>query len=187
MEFSRVSKETTLRLAVLRGEPAAWRALYDEAFTPVYRFVSFRTGRDEERAEDVLQEVWLIAVRKIRRFDPQRCSFEGWLKTIAVNVVRNHRRKWRKLAGQAGEPSEGAERAAGRSGASIELAEQIALAMTDLPSAYQSVLRERYQEHLSVAEIASNRGTTNKAAESLLARARTAFRAAYSRVDGEST
>ena len=176
-----------MRQAVLRGEPAAWQALYDEAFTPLYRFVYFRTGRDEERAEDVLQEVWLIAVRRIRRFDPQQCSFEGWLKTIAVNVVRNHWRTWRKLAAQASDPREPAELPLARTGESIELAEQIALAMTDLPSAYQSVLRERYQEHRSVAEIASNRGTTNKAAESLLARARTAFRTAYSRMEGQST
>ncbi len=173
-----------LRHAVLRGDPAAWRVLYDGAFATLYRFVYLRTSRNEERADDAIQDIWMTAVRRIRTFDPQQCPFEAWLKTIALNVLRNARRKWQaheRVSTDAAEPEAVADPSSVAAG--LELAEQIALAMSDLPSSYQSLLRERYEKQSTIAEIAVERGTSSKAVESLLGRARTAFRAAFARLD----
>jgi RNA polymerase sigma-70 factor (ECF subfamily) len=48
-----------------------------------------------------------------------------------------------------------------------------------LPDHYESVLRAKYLDGRSVAEIALQRGESEKAVESLLTRARAAFREAY--------
>jgi RNA polymerase sigma-70 factor (ECF subfamily) len=175
-------EEQALREAVLAGNESAWRVLYERAFGPVYAFVFHRAGRRADRADEVVQEVWLIAVRRLREFDPRQGSFEGWLKGIAENVLKNQRRRWQR------EPrSELPETASPTCGANDEVAsrELFALAMTALPSHYETVLRAKYQERLSVVEIAGRLGGTPKAIESLLSRAREAFRMAYERLSGD--
>ena len=94
----RINREAALRAAVLRGDEAAWRALYDDAFDPLYRYVLLRAARRHDAAAEVVQDTWCVAVRRIRAFDPRVCSFEAWLKTIAMNLLRNH---WRRFAGKA--------------------------------------------------------------------------------------
>jgi RNA polymerase sigma-70 factor (ECF subfamily) len=60
-----------------------------------------------------------------------------------------------------------------------ERAERVAAALAGLPERYEGVLRMKYLDRLSVAEIAATSGETEKAVESLLTRARAAFREAY--------
>ena len=43
-------------------------------------------------ADDVLQETWMTAVRRVRRFDPGAGPFCAWLCGIAANVLRNQLR-----------------------------------------------------------------------------------------------
>ncbi|HEV3006021.1 MAG TPA: sigma-70 family RNA polymerase sigma factor, partial [Pirellulales bacterium] len=91
-------EEHALREAVLAGREAAWRALYERSFDSVYAFVYHRVGRQAHRADEVVQETWLVAVRRIAAFDPSHGSFESWLKGIAENVLKNHRRRWSRDA-----------------------------------------------------------------------------------------
>ena len=44
-------------------------------------------------AQDVAQEVFLIAFDKLKGFDPSRGSLDTWLYGIASKVAANHRRK----------------------------------------------------------------------------------------------
>jgi RNA polymerase sigma-70 factor (ECF subfamily) len=60
-----------------------------------------------------------------------------------------------------------------------EEAESVARALAALPGHYESVLRAKYLDGQSVAEIAAERGESAKAVESLLMRARQAFREIY--------
>jgi RNA polymerase sigma-70 factor (ECF subfamily) len=64
--------------------------------------------------------------------------------------------------------------------------ERVALALAELPERYELALRMKYFERRSVAEMTAATGDTVKAAESLLARAREAFRAAYTRLGGDT-
>jgi len=173
-------KERVLRTAVLAGDEAAWRLLYDEHFDSLHAFLHCRTGRLAQRTEEAAEECWLVAVRRIRTFDPDRGSFEGWLRGIAENVLRNLRRRWAK--DRALTVDAVAAAATARTAADAELAEEVALALTEIPARYGAVLRAKYQDGLSTAEIAERGGETPKAVESLLARAREAFRAAYLRL-----
>jgi RNA polymerase sigma factor (sigma-70 family) len=90
------SQELALRDAVLAGSEPAWRALYDANFNALYAFVFHRAGRDRHRTDDIVQETWLVAVRRMADFDPRQGAFEGWLKGIAANVLKNHRRRWQR-------------------------------------------------------------------------------------------
>lgn len=169
------NEEFALRAAVLAGNDAAWQVLYDRHVDALYAFAWYRSGRRADRADEVVQETWLAAVRRIEAFDPARGAFESWLKGIAANVLRNQRRRWRR--------DEQAEALCDedllQEPAPPENGELIGLALTALPQRYQTALRAKYEERLSVAEIAGRLGVTAKAAESLLSRARDAFRDAF--------
>ena len=183
---SRPWEERGLRDAVLRGDAGAWRVLHDRCFEPLYGFVYLRAGRRRDRAEDVVEESWMIAVRRIATFDPERGTFSSWLRGIAENVLRNRARRWqRDDAVLRGSPAVD-ELVAAHGGAEthLETAEHVALALAGLPERYREALRSRYQEDRTVDEIATRSGDTPKAVESLLSRARAAFREAYRRLEG---
>jgi RNA polymerase sigma-70 factor (ECF subfamily) len=63
------------------------------------------------------------------------------------------------------------------------MAERVAEALAGLPDRYEQVLRAKYLDRLTVDQIAAGWGETPKAIESLLTRARQAFREAYGRPD----
>jgi RNA polymerase sigma-70 factor (ECF subfamily) len=168
----RVQRERELRRAVLAGEEFAWRTLYDDAFAGLYAYVLWRCGGLRDRADDATQETWLTAVRRLRAFDPSAGSFAAWLRGIAANVLRNHfRRQRRRMQPLAAEPLAADE--------PREQAERIAEALAALPPHYEAVLRMKYLEGRSVTDIATQRDESPKATESLLTRAREAFRQAY--------
>ncbi|HYE59649.1 MAG TPA: RNA polymerase sigma factor, partial [Candidatus Kapabacteria bacterium] len=52
--------------------------------------------RDTHLAEDILQETWLKAIRKIDQFQPRNVRFSAWLFAIARNECREHWRKNKK-------------------------------------------------------------------------------------------
>jgi RNA polymerase sigma-70 factor (ECF subfamily) len=182
-----VWRERALREAVLAGDADAWKAFYDENFGPLFAYVHCRTGRRIEDTEEIVQETWLVAVKKIARFDPGRGGFEGWLRGIADNVVSSYRRRAARLPRSLDGAGESVPSALEVSAGTAEgdgpenLAEEIALVLTGLPGRYQAVIRAKYQDELPVAEIAERWGETPKAVESLLSRARAAFRAAFDR------
>jgi RNA polymerase sigma-70 factor (ECF subfamily) len=173
----RVWRERGLRAAVLAGDERAWRAWYDESFAGLHAYVLWRCGGLTDPAEEVVQETWLTAVRRVRVFDPEAGSFSAWLRGIAANLLRNYfRRRTRRDAARRPLADEHADADADRQ---RERAELVARALAALPAHYEAVLRAKYLDGRSTAEVAAERGETPKAVESLLARARQAFREAY--------
>jgi RNA polymerase sigma-70 factor (ECF subfamily) len=172
-EDGRVDRERLLRRAVLAGDEAAWRAFYDGACDGLYAYVLWRSGGLRDRAEEVTQDTWLHAVRRIADFNPDRASFLAWLRGIAANLLKNRtRRDVRRQAGPL--VNEQAAPETNRAGA-----ERVADALSSLAPRYEAALRAKYLDGQSVAEIAAESGESAKAIESLLSRARQAFRDAY--------
>jgi RNA polymerase sigma-70 factor (ECF subfamily) len=174
----RVWRERGLRSAVLAGDEAAWRQWYDETFAELHAYVAWRCAGLRDLTEEVVQETWLTAVRRIRQFKPETAPFRAWLRGIAANVLRNQLRNWRRQKrvtglGQGENPTPNHRHDN----------ERIATALIELPRRYEEVLRAKYLDQYSVAAIAAAWEETPKAIESLLTRARAAFRDAYRRME----
>jgi RNA polymerase sigma-70 factor, ECF subfamily len=178
MDTAPATRERTLRTAAMGGDEPAWAELYHAAYDAVFRYALWRCGGRADLAEDVVQEAWLLAASKLRAFDPARGRFAGWVCGLAANAartaVRTRLRQGRRLAAirvPADEPDE-------------HDSELVAVALAELPAEYEAVLRAKYFEQRSVSDIAAERGKGVKAVESLLTRAREAFRTAYRRIGG---
>ena len=177
----RVGRERVLRAAVLAGDSEAWRALYEEAFDGLDRYVQWRCRGLRSLAEEIVQETWLTAVRHIKRFDPDQGSFSGWLRGIAAKHLANAFRNRSVRLACVSRNGVGQEHdcMAKSDSPHEENAERVALALASLPEHYEAILRAKYLDGLSVAEIANERQETPKTIESLLTRARQAFRGIY--------
>jgi RNA polymerase sigma-70 factor (ECF subfamily) len=181
---NRIEREQLLRRAVLAGDENAWRVWCLEVFDELDQFIVWRCGGRRNEADEIVQETWLTAVRQIRSFQPQQGSFLAWLRGIAANVRRNQLRSKRRLL-QRESAAEEAYCDAARAEAEVdeqERSERIAAALDGLLERQESVLRAKYFDGLSVAEIAMAWNETPKAIESLLTRARDAFRERFEKL-----
>ena len=68
--------------------------IYDSYADFVWRSIR-RLGVDEQAAEDLLQEVFVVVHRRLSDFEA-RSSMKTWLFGIVLGVVRNHRRSQRR-------------------------------------------------------------------------------------------
>ena len=118
--------------------------------------VSYRLGNSVE-ADDVTQEVFLSALRNLKRFRSES-RLSGWLRQIAVNRCHSH---WRKvgvqrrglasaarLLGQIS-PPEPETVATER-----ETFRRVRQAVQDLPRHYRQVVVLRYFDQISTVEVA---------------------------------
>ena len=172
--------EGMTRDAILAGNVDAWRAWYAAYFDRLATYARWRCGGLADLADDVIQEAWLTAVRRLHSFDPAKGTFFVWLCGIASNAARNairsrfrQRRRSRPLDPKDDAPAGHTDPAA------VEKAERVALALAALPEHYEAILRAKYLEQLPLIQIAERRCESPKAVESLLTRARQAFREAY--------
>jgi RNA polymerase sigma-70 factor, ECF subfamily len=170
--LERIQREQYLRRAVLAGDERAWQLWYDASFEPLARYVRWRCSSRRELIDEVLQEVWLTAVRRIRDFDPSQGSFIDWLHGIAALQLKSHFRRYQRHE-QRRESVETDELAAAET---PDQTLDVAAALASLSDRHEAVLRAKYLDGLSVAEIAINWNESPKAIESLLTRAREAFR-----------
>lgn len=174
-DSGRVWRESGLREAALAGRAEAWRALFESAYEPVRAYVRWRLGGRAD-GDDLVQEAWLVAVRRLKAFDPGRGTFCQWVRGIAGNLILNHLRNGRQRR------TEALGEADGRSEdvmASRQKAEQVAWTLAQLSPRYEEALRAKYLDGWSVEAIAAEWGESPKAVESLLSRARQAFRDLY--------
>jgi RNA polymerase sigma-70 factor (ECF subfamily) len=172
-----VRREAILREAVLAGDEVAWQAWYAESCAPLERYVLWRCGQWRDLAEDVLQDTWLTAVRSIRRFRPDAGTFVAWLRGIAANVIRQQLRQQRRQRRYSSLNAEPAVNGSGHSAS--DRGERIARTLDALSERHEAVLRAKYLDELTVEQIALAWSESAKAVESLLTRARIAFREAY--------
>lgn len=76
------------------GDEVAFEALLDRAGGRCYA-IAFRILRDAERAQDAVQQAFLLAWRELPRLrDPER--FEIWLHRLLVNACYEEYRRYRR-------------------------------------------------------------------------------------------
>jgi len=178
-------EELRLRDRILGGDSEAADHFFQRHLDTLYEFVHYRVGGDRGLAEDLVQDTMLEGVRHLARFDG-RSTLHTWLCGIAKNKIREWRKKRRPvpvadlldetdgeieaiLAEVDREPLP--EWVLERS----ETRELVGATLSSLPPDYRSVLVAKYIDGQSVSEIGRGLGRGEKAAESVLSRARLAF------------
>ena len=183
---------------LLRGERPAFDQFFNEYYPKLYRFVRRRMPRDAAGAEDLAQATMCRALESLRGYRGE-AALMTWLCTICR---REMSARWQEnrlyadapvlaeddpqirialeslLAAEAGDPLLATSRE--------QVRETIRTALDYLPAPYADILEWKYVREMSVVEIAQKLGRTPKATESLLTRARSAFREAFSLLRGDS-
>lgn len=181
------------RRRALAGDAGAVTALTQAVVQPLYRFCFYRVGRNAHLCEEVVQETLLRALRDLRHYEPSRAANNifPWLTGLARNEVHRVLSKeraavsldalWAKMdkellavfARLESEPF-GEELLIRQ-----ETREMVNATMSQLPPHYREALEAKYLSGQSVRDLAAVWRTTEKAVESLLTRARKAFRATF--------
>jgi RNA polymerase sigma-70 factor (ECF subfamily) len=86
-----MKSDAELVASALRGSQDAFRELVVRFERPVYSLVQ-RMVQDRATAEDLAQEVFLKAYRRLDTYDPQ-WKFSSWLFKIAHNTTIDHLRR----------------------------------------------------------------------------------------------
>ena len=172
--------DTDLVAAVRTGDDDAFAALYARYHEAIVRFAHGMV-RDWARAEDVSQEVFISALRRIRETE-RPINFRPWVYEIARNACIDHFRRSKRaeelsIDGGALRPRERAELADRRAvpERAVEVGEQmdhLRGAFGGLSDNHHRILVLRELEGLSYREIGERMGMTRPSVESTLFRAR---------------
>lgn len=163
-----------LALRAQEGSGAAFALLVARHEGRLYNFLLRRVGRGAD-AEDLAQEAFVRAWRRIDRYDP-RWRFSTWLFTIASRLASNHRR--REGARRWVERESVARRAVHDGAPAADTESRAALwaaAEAVLTEAQRTALWLRYAEDMPTADIGRVMGKTSIGVRALLFRARGAL------------
>lgn len=185
-----VHVDRALARRILGGDEAAFRDLFDRFFPRLYRFALARVPRDPEAARDIVQQTFCQAIERLDTYRGEAALYT-WFCQICRNAIADHYRRNSRIASrvvlledqpnarailesfaapEADEPETGAMR---------EQVHRLVEATLDaLPGRYGEALEWKYIDGLSVRDIAERLSLGEKAAESLLTRARESFREA---------
>ena len=89
-EQLRTLDDSAVVTTFLGGEERAFQELVERYQARLLNFV-FRTIGDREKAEDLVQEVFIRVYRHLHRFDRSK-KFSTWVYTIASNLAKNELR-----------------------------------------------------------------------------------------------
>jgi RNA polymerase sigma-70 factor, ECF subfamily len=191
MTASREDRKLARRL--LAGDEASFEAFFEDAFPRLFRFALVRVGHDEEAARDAVQATLCKALDHLQRYRGDAPLFT-WLCTICRNEIVDHHRRhrwqaWAALIEDAPSVRDALRRLAAERSDDVETARRrrelgrlVHATLDHLPERYAKALEIRYLEGLSVARVAARLGLGYKAAESVLSRARDAFKSAFEQV-----
>jgi len=184
--------------AMLAGEERAFRQFFEIYFPRVYRFALPRLGRNEDTAKDVVQSTLIKAMRKLGDWRGDASLFT-WLCQICRREIADHARSQQRHSSKVVliEDSEEVRAALEnieapatydplRRADGAELKRLVHAVLDRLPNRYGEALELKYVEGHSVDEIGAKLGIGRTAAQSLLARARVAFREGLEAVFGAS-
>ena len=193
-----VHADRAIAKKILQGDENAFRELFDSFFPRLYRFALVRLNGDQEEAREMVQQTFCKAFERLDSYRGE-ASLYGWMCQICRNTItdmgRRRQREYRRmplleedstiqgiLETLAAPAAEEPENTLWRQ----DMMRLIQATLDNLPGHYGDVLEWKYVDELSVKEIADHLGVGPKAAESLLTRARTAFREAIAAITGSA-
>jgi RNA polymerase sigma-70 factor (ECF subfamily) len=190
------TEDRKLVARMVRGDERAFDVFVDEYYPRLYRFVYSRLRGDADAADEVVQTTFSNVIRKIGSYRGEAALFT-WLCTFCrYEIAAFWRRKGKRAPEVALEEDSSNARAALETLGALsegtaarfereELARMVWAVLDHLPIRYGNALQWKYIHGLSVREIAARLGASPKAAESVLTRARQAFRDGFAAVVGD--
>jgi RNA polymerase sigma-70 factor (ECF subfamily) len=175
---------------MLAGHERAFDAFFEAYAKRLAAFVARRAVLPPDAIEDIVQNTFIKVIRSLVTFRGESALFT-WVCEICRNEIANSHRTAARHANHENFEDLGAARevvlelrapeAEEPSRALDLMAHRAAVAQTlnSLPERYARALEWKYGDGFSVEEIASMMGITPIATQSLLARARLAFRSAW--------
>lgn len=144
---------------VIAGDRDAFARIVERDSPRLRAYVACRL-RDPDMAEDLAQEAFIVAYRRLAEFDQSR-DFYAWLRGIARNLVLNERRK---LSREAAAREELLAQSAGPlwecDAPTSSLFEALKRCMAHVSERMREFLKLRYDQGLELAEIAQRTGIT---------------------------
>ena len=184
------AEDKRLVTRLLAGDEAAFRRFFSDHYRRLYRFALPRVGHDAAAAEDAAQAALARALENLAGYRGEAQLFT-WLCAICRSEIAQWQRKTGRREAHIVLLEDHPEtRAAVDSFASDsddpedelvreQRARHIQVALDQLPPHYGDVLEWKYVEGFSAQEIAARLNIGLEAANSLLARAKRAFKETY--------
>lgn len=157
------SEAQELTRGLRRRDPDLLDQLIEQYHYRLFRYLLSLTG-NREAAEDLFQETWIRVLERGQQYN-DKWKFGTWLFTIARNLFLDSMRRKNPLAGSSLEELEEmpelSERSASETPSPFDLqtrreeSEGVVRALEHLPTTYREVLMLRFQEDLSLEEIAT--------------------------------
>ncbi len=144
--------DEALMRAIAQSNERAFAVLYDRYSPRMYRFFFRMLWRDAAKAEDFTQEVFLKIIEKPHLFDPER-NFRTWIYTLATNLCKNEYRR-PPLPEIRWEAPDLWDNTLPEKLDQKLFEQQLRGSVGELSEAHRQCFVLRYQEELSVAEIA---------------------------------
>jgi RNA polymerase sigma-70 factor (ECF subfamily) len=192
--FESYESDKALVSRMLARDEGAFEHFFDAYAPGLYRFALARLEYNGDAAEEVVQAALCRAITKLATYRGEAALFT-WLCTFCRHEISAHYGRVRRVGRETPLVEEAPDvRAALESLAAAdtdgpherlrrrELARLVQMTIDYLPDRYGDALEWKYIQELSVHEIAGRLKISPKAAESLLSRAREAFRDAFAAV-----
>ena len=176
---------------MLAGAEEAFEAFGERYFKALYRFAFARLDGNRELAREIVQTAMTKALSKLDTYRGE-AALLTWLCSCCRNEILMHFRRLRTAPADLEleeelEPDPGLAPPGDPESVLVrkERVHLVHVALDGLPAHYAQVLEWKYLDGLPVNEIAARMGMRSKAAESLLTRARQAFRSSYESLQAE--
>jgi RNA polymerase sigma-70 factor (ECF subfamily) len=170
-EMIRVEEQIIRKAAA--GDRVAFRELVLEHSNAMFR-LAWRISGDQSAADDIVQEAFIKAWRKIGDFRMQS-SFRSWLHRITVNTAMDYLRKQSRVNQHETTAPELEQLTAGASqpnyDVQIDIQEQTRAAMMNLSDTERAALMLRHFEGHSIKEISQILNLSSNACKQAVFRA----------------
>ena len=91
--YDKKSDEELVRLSI--ADVDVFYVLIKRYESKIMRYINRMTGNRHEKAEDILQEIFIKVYRNLNNFNPS-LKFSSWMYRIAHNEIINHHQKYKQ-------------------------------------------------------------------------------------------
>lgn len=179
IQCSRVAESEPAAIAsALRKRDADFIArLVSQYHYRLVRYLVYLTAR-RESAEDLVQDTWIRVLERAAQYNG-RGRFEPWLFSIARNLAFDYLRREQSSDATLDDAAAAAVDSPFQAAARSEDAARIASALSGLPPLYREALLLRFQEELSLEEVAQVVGAPVSTVSSRIQRGLAQLRAQF--------